>query len=168
MKLKTLNTANFEFEETLPKFLNGLGPDGCKSVFIKISGRAGGSFNPELAADFESLAIMAQVMDKQRDIIEKKAQTNEAAAKKLIDFAVKNNEKVSEDQTGIIYDNCVISWETNICGEDGEIIEPTRDNFIGLAQVKIKEIDKIFKDFIAKVGSVAVDLEKATEDDLKN
>jgi len=158
MKLKRLEIPTFSFRQKLPDFLLGLGPDDCESVFVEINGRIGGSLNIKLVADLEALGLKAAIMDTQR---------NDAEGADKLELALSQNQQIGQEQYGVIYDNCVVSWETNICGEDGEILTPTRENFIGLAGVKIPELADVFEAFTAQI-KVATDLvTKADGDEIK-
>ena len=168
MKLKQIKTGTFTFRKVLPEYCLGLGPDDCKEVFVEIEGRLGAAMNQKYIADAEAVAKKAVVMDKKREILVRKAETSESDAAALVEKSMANSKVIAADQFGITYDNCVAAWSTNICDEAGEVLTPTRANFIGLAQVSLAPIADVFTEFMAELESVSKISEQADEDDLKN
>lgn len=144
LKLKQSEILNFTFKKSFgPQLLN---------ASIEIVSRPGGAFNPKLLSDLESLALRAVVMDKKQKIADRKSHDDIEQVKKIVDQAFANNKDIAHKQYEIIYDNCVVSWTTTLVDEDGTTVEPNRQNFLDLANMRIPEISDAFEEFMKMIG----------------
>lgn len=130
MKLKTREIPPVQFRRVLPEWL---GPGG--ECYIEVDARAGGAINAAWSAAMEQLMIRARIMDRRIK--------DEPNAETFVRTDHQNRLTVVKDTFGILYDTCVLSWRTNIL-DDGKPIEPSRANFLELAEVRVPEIAAAF------------------------
>jgi len=158
MKLKQPETATAVFHRDLSPDMAYLA-DGA-IPYITISSKVGGYLNPDLMNARDKLDLRRRVA------------AMELADKAKLDYVAamdKTTRTDGEDRFAAIYDFCVTEWKTNIIDDaSGEAIEANKDNFLGLAGVRVPEIAAAFTAFARYVDDVANYVRKADEETEKN
>nr|WP_309504281.1 hypothetical protein [uncultured Roseovarius sp.] len=150
LNLRKRELASVEFRRSLPEYL----ADG-KPCYIRFSARAAGGVNPEYMAGLERNVASARVMDRRVSKIEDDEEHVKAQREA--------NRESARQRLGLLYDACVISWETNILDGDAPM-ECTRETFLALAEVRgVPEIAAAIQAFEAEcfdAGALAADDDK--------
>lgn len=133
VKLAQRDLPAVNFRRDLPAYLAGGEP-----CHIGIDGRAAGAINPAYMAGMEALTLKARAIDRKADRITDDDEFVRARSE--------GAKVVARDRLGVLYDACVISWQTNIL-DDGKPAACTRENFLALAEAKVPEIAKAILDF---------------------
>ncbi len=138
----------------LPAFLAG--GDPC---FIEFNARAGGAVNTAYLARVEASVLSARIMDRLNDDIADIAEKVTAADASL--------RAVGRAQFGLVYDTCIIDWQTNI-QSDGKPIEATKENFVALSEVRIPSIARAIAKLIKAIDEAGKAVMADDEATLKN
>jgi hypothetical protein len=160
LKLKQRDVLNFTFRREFS--------EAWDSGFIEIISRPGGVFNPRLMADAEALALKAVTMDKKREIYEKRAQDDPELIDDIYAKASKENAAIKRDQFGLIYDNCVISWSTDLRDDADKVLPFDRDTFVALAMLDPPEIGAAMSEYINEIGDNEKAVAESDDASLKN
>lgn len=157
LKLPKRELPAVTFRRELPDYLSG----GKEPCFIEIEARAGGLVNPAYVSRMEQVYKRARVMDRKAEAISDDPEG-------FVETNWKNSIEAARARLAVLYDACVIGWESNILDGD-DVIECTRDTFLALSEVKgVPEITRAVTDFetaCLKAGSVQA---QSDEDEVKN
>jgi len=154
IKLNHRPAPEVTFRAILPEWL---GPGG--ECFIEFKAKAAGATNPEYIAAMEDLSFLAQVKTRALTRVEEDedwVKDNNAAAK-----------EISSGRFEVLYDTCIASWKTNI-QDDGHDLEPTRESFLALTDVRNKAVAEALIAFEDRCVKAGVDGEAVIEDAAKN
>jgi hypothetical protein len=154
MKLCLREIPAVDFTRELPAWLNADKP--CRITF---KARAGGAVNPAYMAGADLVDVKRAINVRRLNRID--SDTEFVAQERAI------RAELGRDLFGVIYDTCIIEWETDIL-DDGMPMELTRDNFIELAAAKIPQIDAAMTDFRLAILQAASDAAEEDSSILKN
>lgn len=155
INLRKRDVSTVEFRRDLPAFL----ADG-KPCYIQISARAAGGVNPEYMAGLEENMVSAKVMDR------KAAKIDDDEA--FVKASRENSRRAARQRVALLYDACVIEWQSNVIDGDGPIA-CDRERFIALAEVRgVPELTKAIQDFEAECIEAGKQIAKDDEDAEKN
>jgi len=155
IKINAREIPEFHFRAVLPEWL---GPGG-EECFIEISARAAGAMNPAYTSAIEKALYAAQIEERKLSRCKDDAEWVEKNAKAGKDLALAN--------FAAIYDACVIEWSTNI-QDDGHDLAPTRESFLGLADVRVAAVANALTAFEERCRAAGEDGEAVIEDEEKN
>lgn len=155
LNLRKRDLAEVEFRRDLPSYL----ADGEK-CYIRFSARAGGAINPAYMAGIEANLTKARAADRRVSKIEDDEEHVKAQKEA--------GREAARQRLALLYDACVISWETNILNGDAPV-DCNRENFLALAEVKgVPEIVSAIFDLEKKCLEAGVEAQQADEELVKN
>lgn len=156
LKLKKRALPSVKFErDNLPV---ELADDGAEKCFIRIEARAAGPINPEYVSAIEDVSLNIRVMRAKSD--------GKDDPEDRVRFEDKGIREAMRQRCAALYDSCVISWETNAIDADTDKpIEPSRNNFLALFDVRIPEIAEALGTFekeCVEAGQIIADEDEET------
>lgn len=126
---------------------------GDADAFITITARPAASVNAAFRKNLDAVMHEARLRD---FTVEEKYKKDGDK-----DAYVEGREAALKWVTGVIaelrYDNCIIAWHSNIQSDEADI-EPTRENFLGLAAYEHPDLQTLF----AEVWADLQDFDKFT------
>lgn len=131
-----LDMAGREFKYELPA---PFGPKRGPAV-LTVKARPAASMNKPFRAALDNIMHKARARDIAAEKKFERTQDADALANEQIDAARWVAESVAE----LNFDHCIIEWSTTIQNK-GKDLEPTRENFIALAQFEHPTIRKVFE-----------------------
>lgn len=155
LNLRKRETPIVNFRRALPEYL----ADGEK-CYISIEARAAGAVNPKYLSGIEQNLMSARVMDRQAAKIEDDEE--------YVKTDRENRRRAAKQRIALLYDACVIDWQSNMLDGDGPIV-CNRENFIALAEVRgVPELAKAIKDFETECIKAGAEISHGDEDMVKN
>ncbi len=153
LNVPTVNTQEFKADIT------GLLPKDAK-FYVAFNFKPGGAVNPLYTAGLERIRHADLVTERVLGRIE----NDESYA----DAALKAQTERGRQWFGMLYDACIVSWETNILDDDKPIMA-TRENFVELASAVFPQsLSQAMASLNAAILQAGRDAEKVDEDTVKN
>lgn len=109
-------------------------------AFLKIVAKPAASVNMKFRAALDRIMHTAKV----KDLVSDKAYQQTGDTDAFVATREADAKWVTTSIAGLNFDNCVISWETNIQNAQKDL-EPNRDNFISLSQFEHPAINSLFE-----------------------
>lgn len=160
LRLQNRELPAVSFRRVLPDFL---GPKG-EECFIAVNARASGPINIQYTQGMEQVLLRARTL---RRSIDKMSNDPEVTDADYVKKERDNTREIGQLQLEILYDACVIDWESNIVDGD-KPIKCNKENFVALADQKIPELVAFFVELSKECAQAGNLIKEEDEETAKN